>query len=327
MQRSYQCYRAGEGVRCDHAMVRLRQGGDAAAFGEASRPGNVGLDDVDGAAGDQLAEPIEPDFGLVASDRGGERIGDPRAAVDVVGRDRLLDPIELTGIERPAHLDRERRAPGAVDVDHQLRLWSQGLTHRFDPHYILFGIDLADLRMIHQMAQMGLRRRVAPDLHLHALEAAGAVALGLAGEIVDRLAFLVEAAAGIGLDPVAAAPEQAVERQFGDLAGDVPERDVDAADRVHDDAAAAKLAGAREHLLPQAFDQQRILADQHRRQLRLDHPLSGAAADPGLTDPDHPLVGLDLDQEAAAARLHAAGAAIGRLAAIGERCRADIDDL
>jgi hypothetical protein len=105
--------------------------------------------------------------------------------------------------------------------------------------------------MIDQMAQMALRRWVAPDLHLDALEAAGAVALGLADEIVDRFAFLVEAAAGIGLDPLAAAAEETIKRQFGDLAGDVPQRDVDAADRIHDDAAAAELAGPHEHLLPQ----------------------------------------------------------------------------
>ena len=116
------------------------------------------------------------------------------------------------------------------------------------------------------MAQMGLRRRIAPDFHLHALEAAGAVTLGLTGEIVDRLSFLVEAAAGIGLDPVAAAAEQTIERQFGDLAGNVPERDVDTADRIHDDAAPTVLAGAREHLLPHPLDQERIFADQHQLQ-------------------------------------------------------------
>src|SRR5215831_8798800 len=168
------------------------------------------------------------------------------------------------------------------------------------------------------MAQMGLRRRVAPDLHLHSLEAAGAVALGLAGEIVDPFAFPVEAAAGIGLDPVAAGAEKAIERQFRDLAGDVPQRDVDAADRIHDDAAAAELAGAREHLLPQALDQERVLADQHRPQDLLDDVAGGAAADPRLANPDRALIGLDLDKEAAAPRLHATGAPVGRLAAIGE---------
>ena len=66
--------------------------------------------------------------------------------------------------------------------------------------------------MVDEMAEMGLRRRVAPDLHLHPFEALGAVALGFAGEVVDPFAFPVEAATGIGLDPVTAAAEEAIER-------------------------------------------------------------------------------------------------------------------
>src|SRR5271165_6653170 len=307
--------------------MRLRHRGNTAAFRETAGPGEVGLDDVDRTAGDQLTKAVEPDLGLVAGDRRGERIGDHGTARDVVGRDRLLDPIELMGLERAAHLDREGRAPGAIDIDHQLRLRSQCTAHCRDPRDVLLGLYFAELGMVDQMAQMGLCRRVAPDLHLHALEAAGAVALGFAGEVVDRFALLVEAAAGVSFDPVAAAAEKTVERQFGDLAGDVPERDVDAADCIHNDAAPPELSGPREHLLPQPLDQQRVLADQHRPQHLLDNARGGPTADPGLTDPGHPLVGLDLDQQAAAPRLHAAGAAIGRLAAIGERYRADIDDL
>jgi len=146
------------------------------------------------------------------------------------------------------------------------RLRAQSAAHRRDPRDVLLGLGLAELGVIDQMAQMSLRRRVAPDLHLHAFEAAGAVTLGFTGEVVDRLALLVETAAGIRLDPVTATAEQTIQWQIGDLAGDVPERDVDAADRIHDNPAAAVLAGACEHLLPQPLDQQRVLADQHRLQ-------------------------------------------------------------
>src|SRR5260370_17446928 len=97
-----------------------------------------------------------------------------------------------------------------------------------------------------------------------------------------RLAVLVDAAAGIGLDPVAAGAEQAIHRQLGDLAGDVPQRDVDAADRLHDQAAPAVLPGAREHLLPEIFDQERVLADQQRRQILLDYRRSYPAPEPPL---------------------------------------------
>src|ERR1700736_4150203 len=92
-------------VRRDHQVIRLRQGGDAAAFGKAPGPRDIGLHDVDGAASDQLAKAVEADLGFVTGDRRGERLGDARTAVDVVGRDRLLDPVHLIGLERAAHFD------------------------------------------------------------------------------------------------------------------------------------------------------------------------------------------------------------------------------
>ena len=173
---------------------------------------------------------------------------------------------------------------------------------------------------------MRLGRGVTADLHLHALEAAGAVALGLAGDPVDAFALLVEAAAGVSLDPVAAGAEQLVDRQLRDLAGDVPQRDVDAADRLHHDAAPAVLPGAREHLLPQPLDQQRVLADQQRLQGFLDDGRGRAAAETGLADADGAVIGFDLDEQRAALRLHPGGARVRRINAAGQRDRADIGD-
>ena len=170
-------------MRRHHLVMRLGIGGDAAALGKPARPGDVGLHDVYGTAIDQLAEPVQPHLGLIPGDRRRERIGDPRAAVDVIGRDRLLDPIELLSLHRAAHLDREIGAPGAIDIDHQLGVRAQRLAHCGDPCQILSRIDLAEPLVADQFAQMGLGRRVAPDLHLHALEAAGAVAFGLTGEV------------------------------------------------------------------------------------------------------------------------------------------------
>src|SRR5439155_411820 len=94
---------------------------------------------------------------------------------------------------------------------------------------------------------------------------------------------------------------------------------VDAADRVHYDAAAAILARPGEHLLPQPLNQQRVFADQHRPQLLFDHVAGGTTAHTRLADADYLLVGLDLDEERAAPRLHAAGTAVGRLAPVGQR--------
>jgi hypothetical protein len=53
--------------------------------------------------------------------------------------------------------------------------------------------------------------------------------LGLLGIGLDRV---VDLGAGIGPDAVAAGADQAVDRQVRDLAGNVPQRDVDRADRA-----------------------------------------------------------------------------------------------
>src|SRR3954451_14078597 len=146
-----------------------------------------------------------------------QRIRHAYAALDVVRLDRLLDPVEVIGLHRAAHLDRERRAPGAIDIDHQLRLRPERLAHRGDALQILAWVDLAKPALAEQLAQMGPGRGIAPDLHLHALEAAGTIALGLPGNSIDALPLLVEAAAGVSLDPIAAGAEQPVDRHFRDL--------------------------------------------------------------------------------------------------------------
>src|SRR5215469_8048849 len=291
-------------MRRHHAMVRLGEGGDALALGEAAGPGDVRLHDVDRTAGDQLAETVKPGLGLIAGDGRVERVGDAGAAVDIVGGDRLLDPEQLIGRHLAAHLDREGRAPGAIDIDHQLSLRPERLAYRGDAREVLGRVGLAEIDIAGQLAQMRAGRRVAADLHLHAFEATGAVALRLAGDAVDPLPLLVKTAAGIGLDAVAARSQQLVDRELRDLAGDVPQRDVDAADRVEDEAAPAVLPGPDEHALPQPFDHQRVLADERGFQVLLDHCGGDAAADPGLADADNAVIRLDLDQHRPAPALH-----------------------
>jgi len=108
----------------------------------AARPRDVRLHDIDGTAIDQLAEAVKAVLGLVAGDRGGERGGDACAAVDVVGRNRLLDPVKPLCLHRAAHLDREIGAPSAINIDHQLTVRPERLPHGRDPRQILRGLDL-----------------------------------------------------------------------------------------------------------------------------------------------------------------------------------------
>src|SRR5258707_14128308 len=129
MQGGDEEHSAGKGMRRHHPMMRVGIGGDAAALGKAARPGEVELNDIDRATADQLAEAVEAELSLVTGDRSSERGGDRSAAVDVVGRDRLLDPVELMALHPPPHPDRNPRAPATVAVAIQLPFRPHALTN------------------------------------------------------------------------------------------------------------------------------------------------------------------------------------------------------
>src|SRR5437870_2355339 len=81
---------------------------------------------------------------LLAGNRRVQRVRNARTALDIVGLDRLLDPMEVIWLHRAAHLDRERRAPRAIDIDHQLGLRPQRFAHRRNPRQVFAWIDLAE---------------------------------------------------------------------------------------------------------------------------------------------------------------------------------------
>src|SRR5262249_2314267 len=68
---------------------------DLAGFADAADAVDVELDDVDGAAVDQLVETVAGEFVLAAGDRGIDGAGDLGVAVDLVGEDGFLQPGEV----------------------------------------------------------------------------------------------------------------------------------------------------------------------------------------------------------------------------------------
>ena len=58
---------------------------------------------------------------------------------------------------------------------------------------------------------------------------------------------------------ITAISKKPIQRQLSDFARDVPEGDIDATDGMHNDAPAAMLARALEHLLPQVLDEEWVL--------------------------------------------------------------------
>ena len=99
--------------------------------------------------------------------------------------------------------------------------------------------------------------------------------------------------------------EQLADRLAGRLALDVPERDVDAADRVDGDPAAADVVDAAVHLVPEPFDVVRVLAEQELAQAVRDRVRAGGVDERrdgfwrrvDLADAGQPLVGVDQDDE------------------------------
>ena len=99
--------------------------------------------------------------------------------------------------------------------------------------------------------------------------------------------------------------EQLADRLAGALPLDVPERDVEAADRVDRDAAAADVVDAAVHLVPEPLDVVRVLAEQELAQAVRDRVRAGGV-DEGrdgfwcrvdLADARQALVGVDQDDE------------------------------
>ena len=107
------------------------------------------------------------------------------------------------------------------------------------------------------------------------------------------------------------AAQQAVDRHAVVLADEIPERGLDARDRVVDDARGrARARAAPAQLRPQAVDVARVLADQQRRQVAHDRGQAGRAE--ALADPAQPLtLGVDAHEGPVIVRLDDGGGHAG----------------
>jgi hypothetical protein len=183
------------------------------------------------------------------------------------------------------------RRPTAVGVDAQLDLGADRRAHRPHARHILIRLD--------------------PDLNLHGPKALLDRPGGDLGRALRRDARDRE----LGGDELAHRPaEQPVDRQAGGLAQNIPQRHLD---RRLGERVACQRALDHDR---QPLDRSRVLADQLRRQQRLDEVRRGhlvlAAPDRrggDLADPDDPGVGVELDQQEQRDRVRAAPALDGAL--------------
>ena len=249
-------------------------GGDAQQLGQAAGPHHVGLQDVDGPALDQPAEAVAGIFMLAGGEaRGGQGALQQAVALDVVGVQHLLPPMDAEIGAGGGQLDGVGHVERHVAVDHQREVRPHGGA--------VPGQELA-VRP-HPAAAVGgaVRQRhlAAPEAH----------ALGLRGQGPGA----VEAQLRLG-----PAADQLVDRLLPDLADQVPQRQVDHADGgQRQPLAAVEHAGA-EHLVPQQVQVARVGADQEAAEMLLDQPAGRRAAEAG-GEADAALVVLDLDQDRA----------------------------
>ena len=157
-----------------------------------------------------------------------------------------------------AELDGLRHAVAVVGVHHQL--------------------DVRADRPAHGLGVPEILLEAEADLELDGRKALGGVALGLLGQIGlgPALRAAVEARR-VGSDALAQGPaHQPMDRLAQQLALEIPERDVDARERLDDEAALAVVAELVVEPLPERLGRHRIPAQQqraHRRHHRGIRPL------------------------------------------------------
>src|SRR5206468_10294372 len=147
---------------------------------------------------------------------------------------------------------------------------------------------------LHALAVLARIRVV--DLHLVVAAAELGVALRLTDQVVDPVSR--PPATPVGGDPVGHRPPELIYRKAGRLAGDVPEPDVERRDRVGGHTLTLDPAIAAEHALPEALDEERVLADDQRGQARvevdLDRLRTPTAEGQAVAEAGDALVGRDL---------------------------------
>jgi hypothetical protein len=103
--------------RCN--AIAFRQGKDIEPTRKPACASKVGLGDVDAAPADEIAESVTCEFALAPCH--GDRILAPHFAVSfvILGRNRLLEELDLMRLHEPTHADGRSGVVGMVGVDKQ----------------------------------------------------------------------------------------------------------------------------------------------------------------------------------------------------------------
>ena len=213
----------------------------------------------------------------------------------VVGRDRLLEPGEVEGLELAAEPDRMIDSEAPTRVAHQRYPGADRLAHRGDAFDVLFHMLLA-------------------DAHLHACKPQGHVT-GRLGRQLVRCRRQPQAGAAIDRDAVAGGAQQMCHRLAQRLALGIPQRGVDGGQAEDRHALVAEEVEFAPQPVPHALGIADVLADDGRLQAG-DHGFQHLDAAAALGEQEalagDPDVGVDKDQDAADAVVGDAACVAGR---------------
>ena len=262
-------------VRNHRNVVRGRHVSDLHQFAHASAPVNVRLPDFGSVDPQQLPETVARVNVLAGDDaRGLDLLAQAAESLVVVRRQRLLDPVDVVGFKGFRQFDRVAFGERHPAVHQDVAVIANGLAGPFDQSDIL-------------PDALPAVRRAEGQRQLQALVAELDVLL----DVVAR---------AIAWNPrMDATAEEAPNRRVPLLPREVPERDIHAGDRVDHGALAPVRHRGAPLDVPQAFDVERVLAQQQPPQVVLD---DDASRRPAPTVTLEPLVGFDFDPETAGSR-------------------------
>ena len=240
------------------------------------------------AALDQLPEAPARDVLLARGDRQVDRVGELRVRLVRVRDERLLEPADPELLELARDADRLLRVllvPEA-GVDQDVDPVAAGVLRRRGQPDVVVGVSTEG-----------------PPAELDGGEALLAERGDALGGLLGRVGHQHRRVRAHAIAPDL--PEELAHRLAERLAADVPERDVDAADRVDPDPAAADVDQAAVHRVPRAFDVERVAPDERRAEAVGDGVGAVLADESGddvgggvdLADPDDALVGVHEDDE------------------------------
>src|SRR6516162_5372669 len=121
------------GMRGQAHAVRRGQCRNTPDLGDTAGAGDVGLRDVQCTALEQILEVESRELALPRGNGDCRRSAHLRLTGVIVGRDRLLEPGDVVGLELPGELDGRRNLERAMRVDHQFDFGAESVASRLDP--------------------------------------------------------------------------------------------------------------------------------------------------------------------------------------------------